>query len=131
VQRIVRRWQLLGVASCFSEWKDFAVERKHLRKLAGRVFQRLVNGNLVSAWETWVEIVVYRSRYSSLCANAVARLAKRSISGAVVAWKSYVLERRRARYLVKMCYIMCHTTVCCVNLDFSPCIFIVGGEGVQ
>ena len=41
------------IHSCFEIWAEYTEERQHARKLAGRVFRRLVDGQMVGAWNKW------------------------------------------------------------------------------
>ena len=107
VQRIARRWHQLGVSSCFSTWKEFSGERKLARKLAGRVFARVVHAKTASAWTTWVSAVVDGKRYRAVCEKAAFRLRRRGYLGAFLRWCDYVYERKHMRRLVGVFVCLC------------------------
>jgi hypothetical protein len=100
VQRIVRRWQLLCVASCFSTWNMFAEDRKYARKLASRVFGRILHGKCASAWATWVDAVADAKYVQAVCEKAAVRLSQRGVLSAFLRWSDYVHERQHMRHLV-------------------------------
>ena len=50
------------VSSCFQIWSEYCLERQHARRLAGRVFRRLVDGQTLSCWNKWYHDVYLEGR---------------------------------------------------------------------
>jgi hypothetical protein len=100
VQRIVRRWQVLGLSRALCEWKEFTAARQRSRKLAARVFQRVVNGRLVQAWSTWVGVVEEGRRHDVAAARVIGRLRRNAAQRAYNRWVEHTQERFRIKYLV-------------------------------
>jgi hypothetical protein len=112
-KRVLRRWQLVRVTLCFREWVEFSDSRRHMRRLAGRVFARVVYGKAASAWASWLEVVVYMKRYESVCLKAAARMRQSSVLRAFVRWEEYRIQRQRLRRVVRFhCSWPCSFLMC-------------------
>jgi hypothetical protein len=106
-KRVLRRWQLMSVSSCFRGWCDYCVARRHARKVAGRVFGRMVHGRVASAWASWVGVVAYLRRYEFVCGKAASRLKQRYTVRAFGRWCDYCVDRQHMRYLVSALLVLC------------------------
>jgi hypothetical protein len=99
-KRVLRRWQMMSVTTCFGSWVDFRDGRVRARQLASRVFGRVMHGKVASAWAAWCDAVKYMQRYDVVCFKAAARLKQRSAGAALRRWCEYVDERHYVRRLV-------------------------------
>ena len=59
LQRICARFRLSGKSRTFNTWIAYAKHRRHARDLSNRVFKRLDNRGLSSAWTQWQVFVRY------------------------------------------------------------------------
>jgi hypothetical protein len=54
---------LFSIQSCFNMWKGYVEDRKYQRELAGKVFYRIKNMQIATAWRSWI-VYVEKERHS-------------------------------------------------------------------
>ena len=96
--------------AALGSWCDFLKARNRARKLAGRVFGRLVRGKLMAGWYTWQTFLntldqeeEHHQYQYNLTLRVMSRLVQKQLSGGFRTWVEMLTTgKRRERILAKV-----------------------------
>ena len=74
MQRISFRMKSRRAVASFNRWCEYIDERLYQRKLVGKVFNRLVKGQVVAAWTSWKDFVLNDTHIKQLMKRVAMRL---------------------------------------------------------
>jgi hypothetical protein len=87
------------------QWQAYTIERdaedEIMRIRIERVFGRLCNGKMASAWESWRLQLEASKREELVLRRAAARLQLRTARAALASWCNFVTQRHEDRMLMK------------------------------